>query len=190
MSHALADQDLRHVSSTLQRFLEAVPFGKLRASDAAVLAGFGDRPTRLKRRLLTVAMDMLGWKQVHLRFRGVLCSAFARGTPLQREFTWSSFQTAEGFELKRVDGMDEDPITKGTLVPTYPFVKGWVYFARFGTDGPIKIGNARNPKRRVNRLSVCSPREIFLLGAMMSHAAEKEETGLHKRLAGHRVRGE
>lgn len=33
-------------------------------------------------------------------------------------------------------------------------MKGWVYFARLGTEGPIKIGRACDPQQRVAGLSL------------------------------------
>jgi len=68
--------------------------------------------------------------------------------------------------------------------------KGWVYFARFGADGPIKIGCAQNPLQRVRNLSIASPVAIRLLGAMSCRDPEGEETKLHTKLQKHQVRGE
>jgi len=69
-------------------------------------------------------------------------------------------------------------------------MKGWVYFARFGDDGPIKIGRTGDPRRRVDDLSNGSPIVITLLGAMLCERADLEEVALHKKLAPHRVKGE
>lgn len=67
---------------------------------------------------------------------------------------------------------------------------GWIYFARFGADGPIKIGRGSNPCERVVSLAVGSPVPLVLLGAMRSEHMAVEEAALHEKLLAHRVRGE
>jgi hypothetical protein len=69
-------------------------------------------------------------------------------------------------------------------------MKSWIYFARCGEQGPIKIGHADDPHRRVADLNVGSPVQLFLLCAMLSDRAVEEEDELHDRLCAHRVRGE
>jgi hypothetical protein len=68
-------------------------------------------------------------------------------------------------------------------------VKGWVYFARLAADGPIKIGHALNPRRRVSTLSSLSPHVITLLAAMPCDDAVAEEQRLHEKLAIARIKG-
>jgi len=70
-------------------------------------------------------------------------------------------------------------------------VKEWIYFARFGARGPIKIGRTGyQPRDRVRNLSCTSPVEVFLIGAMVTKRAVEEEYEIHARLRPFRVRGE
>ncbi len=67
-------------------------------------------------------------------------------------------------------------------------MKGWVYFLRFGSDGPIKVGCSTDPVARAYDLNVASPVELVLLGAMKSTSMKHEEPELHKQRAGFRIR--
>lgn len=58
--------------------------GKLRMTDALRLAGFARR-TQLRSQIVARAMLKLGWDSGRYRFKGVLESAFARGSALERE---------------------------------------------------------------------------------------------------------
>lgn len=69
-------------------------------------------------------------------------------------------------------------------------VKSWVYFARQGADGPIKVGHAFNPRGRLRDLSVGSPIALVLLAAVLSDRADEEEGEIKQRLKAHCVRGE
>lgn len=69
-------------------------------------------------------------------------------------------------------------------------MKSWIYFARCGEQGPIKIGHADDPHRRVMDLNVGSPVRLFLLSAMLSERAAEEEDELQEHFREHRVRGE
>lgn len=69
-------------------------------------------------------------------------------------------------------------------------MKSWVYFARHGVDGPIKIGRAYDPHKRVRGLSVGSPIGLVLIGAVLSARADEEEAEIHARLDAHCIRGE
>lgn len=69
-------------------------------------------------------------------------------------------------------------------------MRGWVYFIRSGETGPIKIGWAVDPRRRLRTLACGSPCELILLGALLCEQAEAEEYSLHARLRAYRVRGE
>lgn len=69
-------------------------------------------------------------------------------------------------------------------------MKGWVYFARQGASGPIKIGRAVDPHKRVRDLSVGSPIPLVILGAVLSEAYEEEEAEIHARLDERCVQGE
>jgi hypothetical protein len=57
-------------------------------------------------------------------------------------------------------------------------------------SGPIKIGRADNPRRRVADLGVSTPIEVIFIGALFSEHADHEEKGLHQKLAAHHVKGE
>lgn len=69
-------------------------------------------------------------------------------------------------------------------------MKSWIYFARHGSNGPIKIGRAADPRKRVMDLAVGSPVPLALLGAILSDCAEAEEAEIHARLRAHCIRGE
>lgn len=69
-------------------------------------------------------------------------------------------------------------------------VKSWVYFAQFGTDGPIKIGYANDPLQRVRNFTSGSPVPISLLGVVLSVRGKEEEAKIHKRLRKAHIRGE
>jgi hypothetical protein len=58
--------------------------GKLRASDALVLAGF-ESPSYHRKQLVARALRALGWERGRFRFNGSLLYAYARGTQLERE---------------------------------------------------------------------------------------------------------
>lgn len=69
-------------------------------------------------------------------------------------------------------------------------MKSWIYFARYGEHGPIKIGRGDNPRRRVADLNVGTPAQLILLDGMLSDQAVEEEDELHDRLRAFHVRGE
>jgi len=69
-------------------------------------------------------------------------------------------------------------------------VKCWIYFARHGSDGPIKIGRTYDPARRLGSLSIGTPVTLELLGALLSDRAEEEEAEIHARLQQCLIRGE
>ena len=75
--------DLAVVTARLRSALGAA-HGKIRLADARVLAGF-DKPTFQRKKLVASAMAALGWERVRVRFDGVLNSAFAHGSLLERE---------------------------------------------------------------------------------------------------------
>lgn len=80
--------------------------------------------------------------------------------------------------------------TRGSTLPGRRVKKGWVYFARLGDDGPIKIGHGVNPRRRVASLTSLSPHVITLLAAMPCDDSFREEQSLHQKLAASRIKGE
>ena len=75
--------DLIEVTSRLRVALDGV-HGKLRATDAILLAGF-ERRTRLRAVIVARAMRDLGWDHGRCRFNGTLESAYSRGSSLERE---------------------------------------------------------------------------------------------------------
>lgn len=75
--------DLQQVAARLRTVLSDT-CGKLRVSDALVLAGF-DRPSFYRSQIIARAMRELGWTRGRFRFDGVVKYAYARGTRLQRE---------------------------------------------------------------------------------------------------------
>ena len=79
------DADLLAVTTQLRAALDGA-YGKIRAVDVLVLAGF-ERPSYARRKLVVAAMRTLGWDRGRLRFDGELAYAYARGSQLEREAT-------------------------------------------------------------------------------------------------------
>ena len=69
-------------------------------------------------------------------------------------------------------------------------MKSWIYFARYGSDGPIKIGRSYDPHERVANLACGTPNQLRLLGAMISERADLEEEELKQKLSKHCIKGE
>ena len=65
---------------------------------------------------------------------------------------------------------------------------GYVYFAQMHRVGPIKIGFARNVKKRIGHLQTHSPFEIVLIHKTPSTV--KEEKQVHEKFSKWRIRGE
>ena len=65
---------------------------------------------------------------------------------------------------------------------------GFVYFLRFGSDGPIKIGWARNVALRVSELQTGSPVKLHVLASQ--RGTEQDERDLHRHFAHLRLSGE
>lgn len=63
-----------------------------------------------------------------------------------------------------------------------------IYFIQVGDDGPVKIGLADDPYRRLVALQCASPFELRLLGGF--EGGRGEELKLHKMFAHARIRGE
>lgn len=79
------EADLLAVTARLRGALGDV-VGKLRVSDALVLAGF-DRPSFQRKRLVVRVMRDLGWEHKRQRVNGVTQHVYARGSLLERETT-------------------------------------------------------------------------------------------------------
>ena len=78
-----ADQDLVEVAARLLAATGEAQ-GRLRVTDAMVLAGF-DRSSHYRARLVAQAMRHLGWERMRYRFEGALTYMYARGSRLSRE---------------------------------------------------------------------------------------------------------
>ena len=63
-----------------------------------------------------------------------------------------------------------------------------VYLIQVGEDGPIKIGHANDPWRRLSELQTSNPTPMRLLALL--DGEEAEEAALHLRFQGLRIRGE
>ena len=79
----LGDDAFELVVQRLRASLDGAS-GKLRASDALVLAGFKS-PSYHRKQLVARALRDLGWERGRFRFNGSLLYAYARGTQLERE---------------------------------------------------------------------------------------------------------
>lgn len=65
-------------------------------------------------------------------------------------------------------------------------VQSWTYFIQAGADGPIKIGKADNPEKRVAELQTGSPDVLRLIGKLKGDC----EKDLHARFHKLHLRGE
>lgn len=63
-----------------------------------------------------------------------------------------------------------------------------VYFIQAGDNGPIKIGVATDPRRRLINMRTAHPDVLSLLAVMPGDATL--ESAMHRRFAGQRIRGE
>lgn len=72
--------------------------------------------------------------------------------------------------------------------PEPPEGRVWIYFIRSGEDGPIKIGQARDPEDRLICLQTGSAERLTIETAMLG--APEVEFRLHRKFAEHRIRGE
>jgi hypothetical protein len=86
--------DIKAVTARLRGALDNVR-GKLRISDALLLAGF---PRRSFHRLKIVGrvMRQLGWERGRCRFNGALTYVYARGSTLEREIVLDVERGEEG----------------------------------------------------------------------------------------------
>lgn len=64
-----------------------------------------------------------------------------------------------------------------------------VYFVQEADNGAIKIGYADWPKKRLKELQVGNPRELRIIGLLLTDD-HREESRMHRRFAAHRLRGE
>lgn len=72
--------------------------------------------------------------------------------------------------------------------PEPPKGKTWIYFIRSGEDGPVKIGRAKDPRKRLMRLQTGSSDDLVLETAMLG--GPEIEKKLHKAFRRHRIHGE
>jgi len=70
-----------------------------------------------------------------------------------------------------------------------PQLRGNVYFIQEGEDGPVKIGWAINPKRRLAAMQTGNARPLRLLGAISTKRRPLERE-VHKRFSADRLAGE
>lgn len=64
----------------------------------------------------------------------------------------------------------------------------WIYFIEMGDGGPIKIGYAADPDKRLKQLQVGCPVELHLIGEM--RGSREDEQALHVRFDAGRGSGE
>lgn len=67
-------------------------------------------------------------------------------------------------------------------------VPGYVYFIQAETGGPIKIGYASNPQKRLGYLQNGNPARLAIIGLVL--AQPSVERFYHERFAAGRIRGE
>lgn len=66
--------------------------------------------------------------------------------------------------------------------------KGFIYFIQRGYTGPVKIGWALDPDRRLGELQIGSAEDLHIIGITPGTMADERQ--LHKDVAEYRVRGE
>lgn len=70
-----------------------------------------------------------------------------------------------------------------------PHPDGWLYFIQRGDKhGPVKIGRAKDPRKRLAAMQTGSPEPLRIIAA--SPGAARLEKPLHHLLREHRVSGE
>lgn len=78
-------------------------------------------------------------------------------------------------EIRELKALRDDP-------------RGWLYFIQQGDDGPIKIGHARSPRRRLGELQPGSSDDLHIVAACEDGAGLESE--VHAALRDHWIRGE
>lgn len=82
------------------------------------------------------------------------------------------------------DGKPPVPVS----TPATVAVQSWVYFIRAGESGPIKIGTAKDPRRRLAGLQTSTAVPLHILAAMAGDRTAEQR--LHQRFQHLRLRGE
>lgn len=97
---------------------------------------------------------------------------------------WDGAQPGTGTEdMKSVSYLR---VVESTPPPRQP--KGYVYFIQLGDSGPIKIGHAKNPIKRLKALQIGSHKQLRLLAVTPGDAATEKE--LHREFQVLRIGGE
>lgn len=146
-------------------------------------------------------LDEVGWKIFRAAIRlGMQPHEAAQlgldGTLRQRELVfkdlWSRWDRHTALEF-RTKGWDR-PATEVEPTERLAFwqqelVKPeFVYFVQLGDDGPIKIGRAGEPRKRLSALQVGNPTELVLRDVVPGDLVL--EKALHQRFEPARIRGE
>ena len=66
-------------------------------------------------------------------------------------------------------------------------VKGWVYLIEAGKGGPVKVGWAKDPQRRMSNLQAGHPEQLSLLAVIPG--TRHLEGEIHRKLGRHANRG-
>lgn len=90
-------------------------------------------------------------------------------------------------EVQRVKSLLRE--IHGPLKKRKPQVAGYVYFVQEENDGPIKIGWAANPIKRLSSMQSGNPRKLQLLGAIKTRRRSLERE-LHEKFSIDRLSGE
>jgi len=88
------DKDIARVLKRLRASIGDA-CGKLRATDALLLAGFSS-PSNHRRQIVSAALRELGFERGRFRVNGEMLYAYARGTPLEREAMLEVMQGPDG----------------------------------------------------------------------------------------------
>ena len=110
-------------------------------------------------------------------------------TPLQRAKQRERRKRIERELTDKLESSLTYKTVKHVLEPYNNVAEGWVYFARSGECGPIKIGySSTDVLRRLATLQTGHWELIRLVGVMIG--CPKDETDLHKRFSKYRLMGE
>lgn len=74
-----------------------------------------------------------------------------------------------------------------------PIAYRWIYFIRMGIDGPVKIGSAVNPEKRLGQLQTANPYRLTLMAKVPWIAGEEQrlhEAFRHAQMVGEWFRPE
>ncbi len=83
-----------------------------------------------------------------------------------------------------------DTFRNGSSVEPNSASYSFVYFIQQGADGPVKIGIAANPEKRLRQLQSGNPDRLYVRAIVRTAEPDRLEKDLHGRFGQHRMGGE